>query len=60
MDLRRAEIEGRVAELQQQPPAPKKWEWPGDTQWLLDRLEADENILELAPNVDRQGKDNAS
>ena len=53
MDLRRAEIEGRVAELQQQEPQRPKWSWPGDEQWLVDRLESDENILELAPKTDQ-------
>ena len=49
--LRRAEIEGRAAELQEQqvPPQRPKWEWPGDSEWLIARLEADENLLELKP-----------
>jgi hypothetical protein len=45
MDLRRAELEGRAAELQTLEPQRPRWEWPGDEQWLIDRLESEEEAL---------------
>src|ERR1035437_5351386 len=46
MSLRRAELEGRAEKLQQQEPQRPKWEWPGDEQFLIDRLEAAEKGIE--------------
>jgi hypothetical protein len=42
LDLRRYELEGRAAELQQAEPSRPRWEWPGDEKFLIDRLERDE------------------
>lgn len=52
MSLRRAELEGRAEKLQQQEPQRPQWEWPGDEQFLIDRLEAAEKGIEDQPKDD--------
>src|SRR5712691_17321 len=39
LSLRRFELEGRATELEKLEPQRPKWSWPGDEQFLIDRLE---------------------
>jgi hypothetical protein len=54
--LRRAELEGKAAELEKREPQRPKFEWPGDEQWLIDRLERAENGIEDEPEDQETGE----
>jgi hypothetical protein len=48
--LRKYELEGRAAELELADPARPHWEYPGDSAWLISRLERDAPDVPDAPN----------
>jgi hypothetical protein len=56
VDLRRAELEGRAAELQKLEPQRPRWEWAGDSEWLASRLEKEEEALadKIEPEPEQQ------
>ncbi len=57
MSLRRAELEGRAAEIQKLEPERPKWSWPGDEQWLIERLEKEEEALADRPEQQESSKE---